>query len=109
MPQAQFIAAGHSVDFIAAGDVAAGSVLVQDKLVGITKRAIRAGQRGAIAVEGVFDVIKDPSTNIDAGTPLYWSEVSYHVVKTASSHPLLGVALEDAPPGTTTVRVRLQQ
>ena len=109
MSQSQFVSQGDSVDFIPNTDVAEGAVVAVGKLVGVTKRAIAAGQRGSIALSGVFDVVKDPSTNITAGTKLYWSTVSLHVVKTASTHPLLGIAVEDAPLGTTIVRVRLTQ
>ena len=60
-------------------------------------------------VRGVFDVVKDPTTNIPAGTILYWSEISWHVVKNAYAHPMMGKAIESAPPGTRCVRLRLSQ
>ena len=109
MTQSQFVSRGDAIDFIPNTDVPEGAVVAVGQLVGVTKRAIASGERGSIALAGVFDVVKDPSTNIPAGTKLYWSQVSLHVVKTASTHPLLGIAVEDAPPGTTTVRVRLTQ
>jgi hypothetical protein len=53
--------------------------------------------------------VKDPTTNIPAGTILYWSEISWHVVKNAYAHPMMGKAIESAPPGTRCVRLRLSQ
>ncbi len=53
-----------TIDFIPEIDVSAGSVVVIGKLVGIAKFGIRAGSRGSITVRGVFDVVKDPTTNI---------------------------------------------
>lgn len=83
--------------------------MVVGDLLGVSKFAIVAGELGALAVRGVFEVVKDPSTNIDAGTILYWSEISQHVVKNPAGHPLLGKSTNDAPLGTSTVRVLLTQ
>jgi len=74
---ASFVAEGATVDFVPEADVAAGSVVVVGKLVGIAKFGISAGSRGSITVRGVFDVVKDPTTNIPAGTTLYWSQISW--------------------------------
>ena len=77
------VADGTTVDFVPEVDVPAGSIVVVGKLVGIAKFGISAGSRGSITVRGVFDVVKDPTTNIPAGTILYWSQISWHVVKDA--------------------------
>jgi len=106
---ASFVAEGATVDFVPEADVAAGSVVVVGKLVGIAKFGISAGSRGSITVRGVFDVVKDPTTNIPAGTTLYWSQISWHVIKNAYAHSMIGKAIESAPPGTLTVRLRLNQ
>ena len=106
---ASFVAEGATVDFVPEADVAAGSVVVVGKLVGIAKFGIRAGSRGSISVRGVFDVVKDPTTNIPAGITLYWSQISWHVIKNAYAHSMIGKAIESAPPGTLTVRLRLNQ
>jgi predicted RecA/RadA family phage recombinase len=104
-----FVGDGSTIDFIAESDVAAGSIVVLGDVVGVAKFAVAAGQLGGLTLRGIFDIVKDPSTNIAAGTPLYWSTISLHVVKTAASHPLLGKAVADAPPGTSIVRVLLTQ
>jgi predicted RecA/RadA family phage recombinase len=104
-----FVAEGATIDFVPEADVAAGTIVVVGKIVGIAKFGIRAGSRGSITVRGVFDVVKDPTTNIPAGSILYWSQISWHVVKTAYAHPVIGKAIESAPPGTLTVRLRLNQ
>ncbi len=104
-----FVAEGTTIDFVPDADVAAGTVVAVGKLVGIAKFGLRAGVRGSITVRGVFDVVKDPTTNIPAGTILYWSQISWHVVKNAYAHPMIGKAIEDAPPGSLTVRLRLTQ
>ncbi len=50
--QAQFVHDGKAVDFTPTADVAVGSIVIQGDLVGITKRDIKAGSLGSIAVEG---------------------------------------------------------
>jgi predicted RecA/RadA family phage recombinase len=104
-----FVAEGTTIDFIPDANVAAGSVVVVGKLVGIAKFGIQAGTRGNITVRGVFDVVKDPRTNIPTGTILYWSQISCHIVKNAYAHPMIGKAIENAPPSSLTVRLRLNQ
>ncbi|OHB58797.1 MAG: hypothetical protein A2Y12_00145 [Planctomycetes bacterium GWF2_42_9] len=49
---------GKSIDYTPAVDVAAGTIVVQKGLVGITKLDIPANVKGALAVEGVFAVPK---------------------------------------------------
>ncbi len=58
------VAEGATIDFVPEADVPAGSIVVVGKLVGIAKFGISAGSRGSITVRGVFDVVKDPTTNI---------------------------------------------
>lgn len=106
---ATFLHDGSTVDFVPADDVPAGSIVVLGELVGISKFFVAAGQTGGLSVRGVFDVLKDPSTNIEVGTRLYWSTASWHVVKTSGGHPLLGKAIRPALPGSSIVRVLLTQ
>jgi len=108
--QAQFVHDGKAVDFIPTADVAAGSIVVQGDLVGITKRDIKAGSLGSIAVEGVFDIPKDPALAIEfeAGTKVYVDEdgiVSADDVGTT----YLGKVVADAAATDSFVRVRLSQ
>jgi predicted RecA/RadA family phage recombinase len=106
---ASFVAEGSTIDFVPENDIVAGTVVVIGKLVGISKFGIRARTRGTIHVRGDFEVVKDPTTNIPAGTTLYWSQISWHVIKNAYAHSMIGKAIEAAPPGTLTVRLRLNQ
>ena len=108
--QAQFVHDGKAVDFTPTADVAAGSIVVQGDLVGITKRDIKAGSLGSIAVEGVFDIPKDPALAVEfeAGTKVYVDEdetVSADEVGTT----YLGKVVADAAATDSFVRVRLSQ
>lgn len=104
-----YVHEGVTVPFVPETEVAPGSVVVLGKLVGIAKFGICAGARGSITVQGVFEIIKDPTTNIPAGTILYWSQISHHVIKNQYQHSMIGIAIQDAPPGSSSVLVRLKQ
>ena len=75
-------------------------MVVLGRLVGVAKFGIAAGARGSITVQGVFEIVKDPTTNIPAGTILYWSKISHHVIKNQYDHSMIGISVEDAPPST---------
>lgn len=107
MPLAQYIHEGTVVDFTPTTDVAAGSVVVQGDLIGITKRDIKANTLGGLAVEGVFEIAKASADAITAGAKVYWKADDEHAVTTASGNKLLGKAVQAAGAGTTTVRVLL--
>jgi len=106
---AVFVHEGVTVPIVTDVEIIAGSVIVLGKLVGIAKYGICANSRGSITVAGVFDVVKDPTTNIRVGTILYWSKISYHVIKNQYQHSMIGIAVEDASAGSLTVKLRLQQ
>jgi predicted RecA/RadA family phage recombinase len=107
--QATFVQQGDSVDFVASSDVNRGDVVVQGDLVGIATADVANGATGTITVEGVFDLTRDPAAAITAGEKLYWDAVNLRAVRTATGNKLIGKAVADADPATTTIRVRLSQ
>lgn len=56
--KAKFAHRGDAVDYRPETDVAAGSIVVVGDRVGVTKLDIKAGEPGALAMVGVFDVEK---------------------------------------------------
>ena len=108
--QAQFVHDGKAVDFTPAADVAVGSIVIQGDLVGITKRDIKAGSLGSIAVEGVFDIPKDPALAIEfeAGPKVYVDEDGAVVADDVGTK-YLGKVVTDAAATDSFVRVRLSQ
>ncbi len=106
---AVYVHEGVTIPIVTDIEITAGSVVVLGKLVGVAKFGIWPKSRSSITVAGVFDVVKDPTTNIPAGTILYWSKISHHVIKNQYQHSMIGVAVEDAPPGSRSVKVRLNQ
>ncbi len=104
--QARFIHDGKSIDFFPATDVPAGTVIVENDLVGVTKLDIPAGRLGALAVVGVFDVAKSDGA-ITLGSKVYWDQAAKQAVTTATGNKQLGIAIQAAEATDGTVRVRL--
>jgi len=69
--QARFIQEGLSIDYTPVAAVAAGQVVVQGSMIGVAKTPIPAGTLGALAVRGVFDVVKANEQQA-LGAALYW-------------------------------------
>ena len=109
MSSADFVQEGAAVDYTPTEDLVAGSVVVQGELVGFTKHDIKANTLGSIAVEGVFDVVKDPAASISAGSKVYWDSTNTQAVTTATGNKLIGKSVAAAAANTATVRVRLNQ
>lgn len=111
MALAVFIQDGASIDYTPSGNVAAGDVIVQGDLVGVAKTPIAAGQVGALAVEGVYDVAKEADIGVTfvGGALAYWDEANKVAVATngGGAHKLLGKVVKAAADGDAMVRVRL--
>lgn len=106
-----FIQDGDSIDYTPGADVAAGAVVVQGDLVGVTKRAIPANTPGSLAVTGVFDFPKATGggTAIAAGINVYWNAAAQQATTTASGNKLIGKTTRAAADADATVRIRLLQ
>lgn len=111
MPTATFIQEGSAIDYTPGADVAAGDVVVQGDLVGITRLAIKASVLGALAVTGVFEVPKATGggTALGVGTIVYWDAVNIRVTTTAAGNKQLGKVVKAAADADAKVRVRLTQ
>jgi len=69
--QAAFVQDGRSIDYTPGSVVAAGQVVVQGAMIGVAKTPIAAGALGALAVRGIFDVVKANEQQA-VGAALYW-------------------------------------
>ncbi len=111
MAQATFVQEGHAIDYTPGADVAAGDVVVQGELIGITTRPIAANTLGALVVEGVFDVAKEAGGGVTftTGELAYWDDANDVAVATdgGGANKLLGKVVADSADADATVRVRL--
>ena len=111
MATATYVQAGDSIDYTPASDVSAGEVVVQGNLIGIAKLDIAAGNLGALAVKGIFDLPKatGASTAIAAGKKVYWNAGAAQATETTTNNEYLGKTVAAAADADTTVRVRVSQ
>ena len=103
---ATYLYEGKSIDFFPTTDIPAGSVIVQGNLIGITKVDLKAGCLGAVAVVGVYAVVKG-AIAVPVGSKIYWDDTAKQAVLEASGNALLGVAVAEAAVDDATVKVRL--
>lgn len=106
------IARGDSIPYTPSGaDVAAGAVVVMNKLIGVATTTIKDGVPGALDVEGIFDFPKatGSSTAIDRGKVVYWDVADAEAKEDAESaaNERLGIVTVAAADGDATVRVKL--
>ena len=113
MATARYIHKGDAIDYTPGSAVAAGDVVVQGDLIGIAKLDIPAGQIGALATVGVFDVAKATGTGTDiaAGAKVYWNSGQSQATSEDGSgfNKYLGKAVRAAATTDAAVRVRLEQ
>jgi len=69
--QATFIQEGVSIDYTPGSAVSGGQVVVQGSMIGAAKTPIAANALGALAVRGIFDVVKANEQQA-LGAALYW-------------------------------------
>ncbi len=107
----EYVQQGTAIDYTPSVDTAAGAVVVQAELVGVTKRDIKANKLGALAVEGVFDFPKatGASTAIAVGSNCYWDNTNQRATTTASGNKLIGKSIKAAVDADATVRIKLLQ
>lgn len=110
---ATYVQRGEYIDYIPTVDVHAGDVIVQGELVGVTKLDIKAGDLGAIATTGVFDIEKDANA-ITLGSLVYWngekataSTDNGQSGDAKASYVKIGKAIAASSAGDTSVRVLL--
>jgi len=109
MAQAVFVQEGFAIDYTPGADVAAGDVVVQGDLVGVSKRDIKSGKLGALAVYGVFDFAKGAGVAYTIGQILYWDDTANVVTTTSAGNKQIGKVVRAAATTDTTVRMRLSQ
>lgn len=102
---------GTAIDYTPTENaVAAGEVVVINNLIGIAHTAIAVGVKGALHVNGVYDILKvgDYGQDMPAGDPVYWDDTGKGATDNGGhDSEMLGFAISDSPGGTQYVRVWL--
>jgi predicted RecA/RadA family phage recombinase len=103
---AKYVQKGDSVDYTPSENILAGDVKIIADLVGVAKLDIAAGELGALAVVGVFDVVK-AEVEIAAGTVVFWDAGAKKATTVQGSNHYLGKAVASATEDDENVRVLL--
>lgn len=113
--QATKYAEGLMIDHTPATAVTGGDVVEVGSIPMVALKDIAANELGALAVEGVYDVVKAEEA-FTAGDAVYWDNngspyggvaLSGAATGTAGGNNLMGWAIEDAASAYATVRVKL--
>ena len=95
MYKAEYYQKGDYIDYTPEANVAAGDVVFLGDLVGVAKLDIKAGTLGALALSGVYRVVKGSET-ADAGVAVYWNSESGQATFTQGSNKRIGTLVADA-------------
>ena len=107
--KARYIQRGDSIDFIPTADVAAGDIVKLGSLVGVSKLDIRAGELGALALCGVYEIATN-GTAVEAGAVVFVDPATGKVcAEGASGAVKFGHAVAAAAAADALVHVRLEQ
>jgi predicted RecA/RadA family phage recombinase len=110
MGSANVVSDGDSIDYTPSVNVDAGSVVVQNGLVGVAVRSISSGACGSLRVSGVVSFSKSTSESIPTGTLVYWNSTTSLATASASgSSTLIGRAVASASASDVAVVVRMLQ
>ena len=114
---AKLVHTGFTIDYTPTVAILAGSVIVQNDLVGVANLDMAASRKGALHVAGVFDFPKAAEA-IAVGVKLYWDADgdpvggeagSGAVTATATDNTYIGKAIAAAADTDTHVRTRMSQ
>lgn len=103
---AVYVQRGESIDYTPTANIAAGDIVIIGGIVGVAKLDIPANELGAIAVTGVYDMVKATGA-ITAGATVYWDASAKNVTTTESENTAIGKAVAAAESTDTIVRVLL--
>jgi predicted RecA/RadA family phage recombinase len=107
--RAVYVGVGDSIPYIPSSDVPAGEVVsfAGDRVYGVTRSPILAGELGSLATVGVFDLAKG-SDSFVVGDEVYWDKTNKVAVKTAGANRFrIGLCYRDAAAGDARVRVKI--
>ena len=107
---ARYVQRGDAIDHTPMADVAAGDMVVLGKLVGVAKLDIKAGELGALALTGVYEVTKNSGVAFAAGMEVGWNPTDRKAVAAGAAGSVkIGHAVALTGAADPTVFVRLCQ
>lgn len=106
--KAKFLHEGKAIDITAgASGIAAGDIVVSGGIVGVASNDIPANGTGAIAIEGVYSIVKKTDAVLTIGADVYWNATSAYAMGSSAGLTKIGKAVEAAASGATVVKVKI--
>lgn len=102
---ARYIQRAESIDIVPNSPVASGEIVIRNGLVGVARLPISAGELGALALSGVFDVIKTARCSFSVGAAVFWDASRRSAV--TSGEIMLGLAIQGSSVTDDKVRIVL--
>lgn len=108
MATAKFWQKGERIDYInsTGSKIAANTIIPFGSRIAVAGADIPAGEKGALVVEGVFELPKD-SAAITAGAEVYWNADDAVITATSTGNTLAGYAVDAAAEGDAKVLVKI--
>ncbi len=112
-----YVQAGGNLNYTNASgsSIAAGTLVIEGKIVGIAAMPIETSETGTITTRGVFEFEKD-NTTIAVGDTVYYDAENDKATASADNgqsggsnktYPAIGIATEAAATAVTTVKVKI--
>jgi predicted RecA/RadA family phage recombinase len=101
------IACGDVFDYIAAGAIAAGQVVVMTDTVGVAVSSGVSGDTIAVSFEGVYILPANNTQAFTIGQKLYWDATNNVITTTPTSNTFAGYAFIAKLTAGVTAQVRL--
>lgn len=98
---------GDIIDYVAGSNLSAGDVVVESELIGQVVSDILSGEKGSLRVEGVINIPMLGTDTPSIGDVIYWDAGNTRGTTTASTHKIIGKAVEDKASGVTDMDVKL--
>ena len=103
-----FVKEGRLATVVATAAVASGSVQVVGAMIGVAENKAAIGEEYELALEGVYALPLDATTETSVGEVVYWDGSAVVDVDGGGANTKLGVVLEAKTAGAgQTVEVRL--
>lgn len=108
-----YVQDGKTIDYTPAGAVTSGQAIRIGHMIGVAVTDVAAGEAGAFAVTGVYELPKVSAAEFPQGSKLLWDESAGAFdapEATPASGDLLGaaVAIEAGTNGQTTIKARIR-
>ncbi|MDK2124153.1 DUF2190 family protein [Parachitinimonas caeni] len=102
-----FVKSGQVMDVRASSPIRSGEVVVLGKRLGVALGDIAVNQLGAVQMQGVFLLPKNPADAVSQGDLLYWNASNRQLTSTASGNTLAGYAFAPAAAGSSSAELCL--